>query len=172
MNRVTQELGHAVPLLRYFTWVGSLLIALLFFANWYWPDAAPPPAKQEAAEAPTNSLVLRIQSDRKLPDKVVLDTSIPTIVPPVPGPIKAPAAPALVDNATSAQQLDARAEMNSDGHAEAKHGGAAASSAPKRSERMARAHHRSVVRTAISRPAFSTWASAYPMGPPMWSFRW
>lgn len=159
-----------MPLLRYFTWVGSLLIALLFFANWYWPDAAPPPAKQEAAEAPTNSLVLRIQSDRKLPDKVVLDTSIPTIVPapPAPGPIKAPAAPALADNATSAQ-LDARAEMNSDGHAEAKHGGAAASSAPKR---MARTHHRSVVRTAMSRPAFSTWASAYPMGPPMWSFRW
>ena len=64
-----------MPLARYFLFVGGVLLALLFVA-----DALLP--KLPAAEtANANLPVIRIHSDRKWPERVVFDTSIPTIVP-------------------------------------------------------------------------------------------
>ncbi len=105
-----------VPLGRYFLWVGSVLLAMFFIADRVWPTAAPAPVNEVvAAQAPTdpgNSMILRIQSARKWPDKIVFDTSIPTMVPPpVVAVIAAPAEPVVAPSAAAASPLEARAEM-------------------------------------------------------------
>jgi hypothetical protein len=66
-----------MPLARYFAFVGATLIALLFVADAYLPKLPDAPATTTA----TDLSVIRIHSDRKLPDRVVFDTSIPTIAP-------------------------------------------------------------------------------------------
>jgi hypothetical protein len=68
-----------MPVLRYFIFVGGVLLALLFVTDAYAP-AQPAAAKADtvvAAENPT----LRIRSDRKWPQAIVFDTTQPTIVP-------------------------------------------------------------------------------------------
>jgi hypothetical protein len=147
---------------------------MMFVAGWVWPTSAPPvPAPAHDAVAvqvptdPTNSMILRIQSARKWPDKIVFDTSIPTMVPPpVVAAIATPAEPVVAPSAAAASPLEARAEM--------KPTALPASPPPKR---LAKVHHRN------ARPAVSTVASAYPQNYPSswasasptapgWSFRW
>jgi hypothetical protein len=65
-----------MPLARYFLIVGGVLIALLLVVG------ANPPTPQVADGAGVDLPAIRIHSDRKLPDRVVYDTSIPTIAPP------------------------------------------------------------------------------------------
>ena len=67
-----------MPLIRYFVVAGGFLLALLFVADWYWPEPAP----MASYGTPIDEAILRIHSDRKWPSKVVIDTSIPTIIPP------------------------------------------------------------------------------------------
>jgi hypothetical protein len=64
-----------MPLARYFFYVGGVLLALLFISDAYLP---PLPV---AARADTDRPAIRIHSERKWPDRVVFDTSQPTIVP-------------------------------------------------------------------------------------------
>src|ERR1700761_3766909 len=66
-----------MPVLRYFVFVGAALVALLFIVGWELPSS---PAV-EAANAGTDLSTIRIHSDRKWPERVVFDTSAPTIVP-------------------------------------------------------------------------------------------
>jgi hypothetical protein len=66
-----------MPLLRYFGFVGSALLLLLFGLNWYLPQPA-----VEPVGAVTNKPVIGISSIEMLPERVVIDTSLPTIVPP------------------------------------------------------------------------------------------
>src|SRR3984893_18293511 len=64
-----------MPLARYFFYVGGVLLALLFISDAYLP-------KLPAADGVNTDLpVVRIHSDRKWPERVVFDTSLPTIVP-------------------------------------------------------------------------------------------
>jgi hypothetical protein len=66
-----------MPLGRYFLYVGGALLALLLVLNAYLPSL-------EAASATATEYsrpVLRIRSAQKLPERIVIDTSIPTIVP-------------------------------------------------------------------------------------------
>jgi len=68
-----------MPVVRYFSLVGGALLALLFLIDAY----APSQALVAANAAPSiDKSVVRIRSDQKLPEKVVYDTSLPTIVPP------------------------------------------------------------------------------------------
>ena len=69
-----------MPIFRYFMFVGGALLALLFTANLVWPA---PPVGQAVATAGYDQPLIRIRSDRHLPDRVVLDTSQPTIAAPV-----------------------------------------------------------------------------------------
>lgn len=55
-------------------------IALLFAADVVWPTS---PVAQAVAGASYDQPVIRIRSDRHLPERVVLDTSQPTIAAPV-----------------------------------------------------------------------------------------
>jgi hypothetical protein len=64
-----------MPLLQYFGWVGSVLLAALFAAGWWLPG--------NLADAPrprtplSESIHIRIRSDHKWPERVVFDTTRP-----------------------------------------------------------------------------------------------
>ena len=60
-----------MPLTRYFVWVGSVLLTLLFIADAYLPKLPPAGAIDELPPA------IRIHSDQKWPERVVYDTSVP-----------------------------------------------------------------------------------------------
>ena len=66
-----------MPIGQYIAWVGTSLLALLFVANWFLPQSL---AEPTAAE--TNRPVIRIASMQQQPERIVIDTSLPTIVPP------------------------------------------------------------------------------------------
>lgn len=68
-----------MPVARYFMFVGGALLALLFLIDAYVPSEAV--ATSHAAPSIDRNVV-RIHSDQKLPERVVYDTSLPTIVPP------------------------------------------------------------------------------------------
>jgi len=62
-----------MPLAAYFRIVGAALLALLWIVDSYLPRA---PAVQGTAADPP---VIRLHSDRKWPERVVFDTSAPTV---------------------------------------------------------------------------------------------
>ena len=64
-----------MPLARYFSLVGGVLLALLFIMDACFPTL--PVAERAKANLP----VIRIHSDHKWPERTVYDTSLPTIVP-------------------------------------------------------------------------------------------
>jgi hypothetical protein len=67
-------------LARYFLSVGGVLLALLFVADAVVPKM--PAADTNRNDADVDKAVIRIHTDRKWPERVVFDTSIPaTIVP-------------------------------------------------------------------------------------------
>ncbi|MGY4469082.1 hypothetical protein ACVWWK_004791 [Bradyrhizobium sp. LB9.1b] len=68
-----------MPIFRYFMFVGGALLALLFAANYVLPAS---PVTQAVATASNEQPSIRIRSDRHLPERVVLDTSQPTIAAP------------------------------------------------------------------------------------------
>lgn len=69
-----------MPIARYFLFVGGVLLALLFGVDAF--VSKEPVSSIAAVAAPEANPTLRIRSDRKWPERVVYDTSIPTIVPP------------------------------------------------------------------------------------------
>ena len=77
-----------MPLMRYFAFVGGALLALLLIANACLPAL---PATEARSTAAADLSVIRIHSDRKWPERVVFDTSRPTITP---APVLAEAVPA------------------------------------------------------------------------------
>jgi hypothetical protein len=96
-----------MPLARYFFFVCGVLLALLFIS-----DAVLP--KYPAADrANPNLPVIRIHSDRKWPERLVYDTSLPTIIPAqiankeasVPGPATA------ADVSVKAREREAFAQL-------------------------------------------------------------
>jgi hypothetical protein len=66
-----------MPLGRYFAFAGSLLIALLFLADWYIPELPAAPDR-----AGVDKSIIRIHTKHRWPEAMVFDTSLPTIVPP------------------------------------------------------------------------------------------
>src|SRR5229473_2151476 len=66
-----------MPIGRYIAWVGASLVALLFLADWCLPKSLPEPSRDA-----TNRPVIRLASIQQLPERIVIDTSQPTIVPP------------------------------------------------------------------------------------------
>ena len=80
--------GVAMPLLRYFIFVGGSLLALLLAIN----ATLPAEPLQETPTSGSDLPPIRIHSDRKLPDRVVFDTSAV-----LPG--QTPAAPVVVAQA-------------------------------------------------------------------------
>lgn len=68
-----------MPILRYFIFVGGALLALLLAANYVLPTS---PVTQAVVTASNEQPLIRIRSDRHLPERVVLDTTQPTLAAP------------------------------------------------------------------------------------------
>ena len=92
-----------MPVVRYFLFVGGVLLALLLALDAF----APQQVAVASNTAPgVDKTVVRIRSDQKLPERVVYDTSLPTIVPPA-ATVQAAAAP-VVPNAEATAQARVR----------------------------------------------------------------
>jgi hypothetical protein len=63
-----------MPLIQYFGWAGSILLAALFAVSWCLPGAAPAPASDAS---PDQKITIRIHSDQKWPERVQFDTTRP-----------------------------------------------------------------------------------------------
>jgi hypothetical protein len=92
-----------MPLLRYFLFVGGSLLVLLLAANAALPSAPAPAGLTSVADLPP----VRIHSERKLPERVVLDTSMAMPAKPQAAPVvvaqprlKAPAPQAATESPT------------------------------------------------------------------------
>jgi hypothetical protein len=82
-----------MPVARYFLFVGGVLLALLFVFDAYLPKV--PVTVTDRTEAGADKSIIRIHSDRKWPERIVFDTSLPTIIPAVRAEAAVPA-PATV----------------------------------------------------------------------------
>jgi len=101
-----------VPIARYFLVVGTVLAVLLLMAAWSFPEHPETfPDRPEIIER----AAIRIRSERKWPEKVVLDTSQLTI--PAPSfevaPTEQLVAP-LADEMTDQTRVDSLAKVDSD----------------------------------------------------------
>jgi hypothetical protein len=66
-----------MPLLPYFGWVGSFLLAALFATNWC---CSAPIARAPLSDVPLDQKIhIRIHTDHKWPERVVLDTTRSTL---------------------------------------------------------------------------------------------
>jgi hypothetical protein len=101
-----------VPIAKYFAVVGSALAVLLLIAGWCLPE--PPPSFPDRPGIIDGSAI-RIRSEHKWPDKVVLDTSQPTVTPPVivDPPAQSPV-PLPSDQARGQANLEAMAQLKPD----------------------------------------------------------
>jgi hypothetical protein len=84
-----------MPLRQYFMWVGSILLVMLFAADWCFPA---PVAHAPHSEIPPNEKInLRIHSDVRWPERVVFDTTRSRLTPTEPDVL-------LTPNLTRAEQ--------------------------------------------------------------------
>jgi hypothetical protein len=103
-----------MPVVRYFLFVGAVLLALLFVVDSYLPKL-PPLDPTNAAAA--NFFVIRIHSARKWPERVVFDTSLPTITPATTGmaQAKVPAPAGVADLPAKVRVRQAFAQLTPSG---------------------------------------------------------
>src|ERR1700760_4420508 len=66
-----------MPLVKYFVFVGSTLLFILFGLDWYFPQPASLPIHAEVDKS-----IIRIGSVEQLPEKIIIDTNQPTTAPP------------------------------------------------------------------------------------------
>src|SRR3954469_15738395 len=96
----------------YFMVVGSVLVVLLLITSWVLPEL--PQSFRDYPEV-IERAIIRIKSAHKWPEKVVLDTSQPTIAPPA---VEEPPAVQSVrlppDDAGDQSNLEALAELKRD----------------------------------------------------------
>lgn len=92
-----------MPLMKYFGFVGSALALLLIGLGWCFPQPA-----SESIGTDKERLTIRISSAEQVPERVVIDTSIRTIVPP---PIINSAAPTIVTETVQPRLSNAFAEL-------------------------------------------------------------
>ncbi len=107
-----------MPLVKYFGFVGSALVLLLLGVSWYFPQST-----AESVHGTIDKSAIRISSIEKPLERVVIDTNLPTIVPPsstiaaavqpppqaalaTPGPL--PTVPTIADGALKKQSAAKR----------------------------------------------------------------
>jgi hypothetical protein len=99
-----------MPVARYFLFVGGVLLALLLAVDALVPHQA---VVASQAASSVDKTVVRIRSDQKPPERVVYDTSLPTIVPPqaVTAQAVVPAAAPLADATVQARVRETYAQL-------------------------------------------------------------
>ena len=100
-----------MPLARYFFFVGGVLLALLLISNAVLPKLP----MAEGTDLGTDKSFLRINSDRKWPERVVFDTSTPPPIAPVQTAaameaVTSPATGTVADNSTKMRDAFAQLE--------------------------------------------------------------
>ena len=110
--RARGSVDSQIPLRGYFLWVGGALLVLLFAADSLLP--APPPSK--LIESHSTLPPIRITSDLKGPEAVVIDTSQPDFLPVLPGKeiAAAPSPPLSSDVADAVRQPPASLSEQAD----------------------------------------------------------
>jgi hypothetical protein len=102
-----------VPIVKYFVVVGAALAVLLLIAGWSLPES---PVRFSDHPEIIDRAIIRIRSERKWPEKVVLDTSRPTMAPSV--VVDPPAAQSSVpippDESPRQSNLEAMARLEPD----------------------------------------------------------
>ena len=92
-----------MPLARYFLFVSTALLALLFLADSFLPKL--PVAEREETHLPA----IHVHSSQKWPERIVYDTSIPTIIPaPESAASSIPPPAPIADSSTKARQAFAQ----------------------------------------------------------------
>jgi hypothetical protein len=72
-----EAVTEMMPLARYFVVVGGALVALLFVFDFFSPKASADSGIHSAG--PVDKTTMRIRSEQKLPERIVFDTTQPTI---------------------------------------------------------------------------------------------
>ena len=93
---------------RYFMYVGGVLLALLFAIDAFMPQDV---AVASHSAPGLDKTTVRIHSVQKLPERVVYDTSLPTIVPPAAKTVVAAAAPPAPDASAQSRVRDTFAQF-------------------------------------------------------------
>jgi hypothetical protein len=97
-----------MPVARYFLYVGGVLLALLFSVDAFMPQDV---AVASHSAPGLDKTTVRIHSVQKLPERVVYDTSLPTIVPPAARTVVAAAAPPAPGASAPAHVRDSFAQL-------------------------------------------------------------
>ena len=98
-----------MPLLRYFVFVGGALLALLLVCDAVLPQV---PLPANLVSASSDLPAIRIRSDRKWPDRVVFDTSIPPVAPVTVAKAEiAPVSPVATEASAKVRVRDAFAQL-------------------------------------------------------------
>jgi len=97
-----------MPVARYFLYVGGVLLALLLLVDAFMPQDL---TVANHSAPGLDKTAVRIHSVQKLPDRVVYDTSLPTIVPPAAKTVVAAAAPPAPDASAQARVRNTYAQF-------------------------------------------------------------
>jgi hypothetical protein len=137
-----------MPLARYFFYVGGALLALLFVADFCLPQLPVSGSSNIALPA------IRIHSDQKWPDRVVYDTSRPTIAPAQPPKteINVPTPATVADASAKARDAFAQRQPSATNHPQPLDPGERQPK-PQR-QRMAKRHAPAPARLAWRQPQF------------------
>src|ERR1700730_18281503 len=109
MNRaVARGERFPMPVVRYFLYVGGVLLALLFAIDAFTPQDA---AVASHSAPGIDKTTVRIHSVQKLPERVVYDTRLPTIVPLAARTVVAAAAPRAPDASAQAPVRNTSAQF-------------------------------------------------------------
>lgn len=138
-----------MPLARYFFFVGAALLALLFIADEYLPKLPVAERKDTAADLS----VIRIHSDRKWPERVVFDTTVPPIAPAATGTAEAKASASTNVADVSAKVADVSAKVRvREVFAQLPFSNQLQPADPKKSEPKLQSKRKSVARSHINPP--------------------
>ncbi|KJC62069.1 hypothetical protein UP10_01390 [Bradyrhizobium sp. LTSPM299] len=100
-----------MPVARYFLFVGGVLLALLFVINAIVPQETVVAAVTNPSAPSFDRSTVRIRSTQKLPERVVYDTSLPTVVPPQVNVVAAAAPAAARETSAQARVRDTFAQF-------------------------------------------------------------
>lgn len=94
-----------MPLARYFFLVGGVLLALVLISDLYFPKSP------NVERADIDRQVIRIHSDQKWPERVVFDTNLPTITPPLAQTVASVVPPAAAEVSAQIRAREAFAQL-------------------------------------------------------------
>ena len=153
-----------MPIVRYFVFVGTALLALLFVIDASFPKLPAADHVNTAANVASDLSVIRIHSDRKWPERVEFDTSLPaTMAAPV-RTAEASVPATAADGTAPIRMRDAFAQLQTAQLQPAQ----LQTSEPKKLEpRLASKRKPVVSRTAMDRTVASRSVSKSHVGPPV-----